>query len=115
MVLMLNIFGTMGWIGIIVFTIYWGIKAYKDIKGTLPSSKPSLVSVDPYTYASRLKEAYIIKFGYSDTSFEKEVDQHVRAMEVFEPGRTRRLNEDWLKRIAKFVEVPWNDLKRNYE
>jgi hypothetical protein len=110
LVLMLNIFGAMGWIGIIVFSIYWGRKAYKDLRGTLPSSKPSLVSVMPSTYATRLKAAYTIKFGYPDPSFEKEVDRHVKALEVFEQGRTRRISEEWLKRMAKFVEVPWYNI-----
>ncbi len=58
-------------------------------------------------FGNRLKEAYTAKFGYPNPGFEQEVDQHIRAMEALGHGYTKSLDEDWLKRMAKFVEVPW--------
>ena len=59
------------------------------------------------TFGNRLKEAYTAKFGYPNPAFEKEVDQHVLAMRALGKGDTKAVNEDWLRRMAKFVEVPW--------
>lgn len=61
-------------------------------------------------FGNRLKEAYIAKFGYANSSFDEEIDNHVRIMQTmgkgFEMG-TKEAAEDWLKRMAHMVEVPY--------
>lgn len=58
-------------------------------------------------FGNRMKEAYTAKFGYPNPGFNEEVDQHIKAMEVLGHGDTKHINEDWLKRMAKFVEIPY--------
>ncbi len=60
-------------------------------------------------FGNRLKIGYVAKFGYSNPAFNDEVDNHIRTMRVMvktEQG-TRKLAEDWLKRMAHMVEVPF--------
>jgi len=61
-------------------------------------------------YGERMKRAYRAKFGYDNKGFNEEVDQHILTMRTLDEGATRDINEDWLKRMAKFVEIKWKDL-----
>ncbi len=58
-------------------------------------------------YGNRLKTAYEAKFGYPNPEFNKMVDQHVKIMESMGKGYTKDMAEDWIKQMAKFVEVPF--------
>ena len=58
-------------------------------------------------FGNRLKAAYTAKFGGENIGFNQEVDQRINVMRSLGKGSTKSLAEDWLKRIAKFVEVPW--------
>jgi hypothetical protein len=58
-------------------------------------------------FGNRMKAAYTAKFGYENTGFNEEVDQHIAVMHTLGKGYTKSLNEDWLKRMAKFVEIPY--------
>jgi hypothetical protein len=39
--------------------------------------------------------------------FDEAVDQHVLAMKALGKGYTKGVNKEWMKRMAKFVEVPF--------
>lgn len=58
-------------------------------------------------FGSRLKEAYSVKFGGENSAFNDEVDMHIKGMKTLGRGYTRKIHKDWLKRMAKFVEIPW--------
>ena len=58
-------------------------------------------------FGNRLKVAYEAKFGYPNPEFNKEVDQHIKIMESMGKGYVKEIAEDWLKRMAKFVGVPF--------
>lgn len=66
-------------------------------------------------FGNRMKVAYEAKFGYINTGFNQEVDQHIKAMEVLGKGSTKTINEDWLKRMAKFVEIPYVIPEEEYQ
>ncbi len=93
-----NIGPVIGVVGIIFMflMIFAGSEVYKYIKYKKWRA-----------FGTRLKEAYTAKFGYPNPGFEQEVDQHIKAMEALGHGYTKSIDEDWLKRMAKFVEVPW--------
>ena len=57
------------------------------------------------TYAENLKKAYEAKFGYRNSEFDKEIDQHILAVENLNKGFTRTIHMEKLKRLEKFVEV----------
>jgi hypothetical protein len=59
------------------------------------------------SFGNRMKVAYEAKFGYSNSAFDKEVDQHVLAMKSLGKGYTKTVDKQWMKRMAKFVEVPF--------
>lgn len=59
------------------------------------------------SFGNRMKVAYEAKFGYSNSAFNKEVDQHVLAMRALGKGYTKDIDKAWMKRMAKFVEVPF--------
>jgi hypothetical protein len=59
-------------------------------------------------FGERLKVAYSAKFGDKNQAFNDEVDLHIRAMQAFSKGSTKRIDKDWLKRMAKFVDVNWS-------
>lgn len=59
-------------------------------------------------FGNRLKEAYVAKFGYSNSGFNEEVDTHILGMRTMGgKSPTKEMYEDWLKRMARFVEVPF--------
>ncbi len=61
-------------------------------------------------FGNRLKTAYTAKFGYPNPAFNDEVDQHIRVMRTMRKhteALTKELSEDWLKRAARMVEVPY--------
>ncbi len=58
-------------------------------------------------YGNRLKEAYSAKFGGENTAFNDEVDMRIKVMKTLGRGYTKKVHKDWLKRTAKFVEIPW--------
>ena len=59
-------------------------------------------------FGNRLKAGYVAKFGYSNSAFDEDVDMHISAMRALGKGTTKTINEEWIKRMAKFVEVPFN-------
>jgi len=58
-------------------------------------------------FGERMKVAYEAKFGFSSSDFNNQVDSHVKAMRALGKGYTKSVDMDWMKRMAKFVEVPW--------
>jgi len=58
-------------------------------------------------FGNRLKLAYTAKFGGENPAFNSEVDGHIKVLQALGKGYTKSQAEDWLKRMAKFVEVPW--------
>jgi hypothetical protein len=58
-------------------------------------------------FGNRMKAAYSSKFGGDNPAFSQEVDQHIKAMQALGKGTTKTINEEWLKRMAKFVEIPY--------
>jgi len=56
---------------------------------------------------NRMKVAYEAKFGYANEDFNSQVDSHVKAMRALGQGYTKSIDMEWMKRMAKFVEVPW--------
>lgn len=61
-------------------------------------------------YGKRMKRAYASKFGYDNSGFNQEVDTRIEIMRTQGKGTTRTLSQDWLKRNAQFVEIPWQDI-----
>jgi hypothetical protein len=59
------------------------------------------------SFGNRMKAAYAAKFGGDNPEFDKVVDQHVLAMKTQGKGYTKDIDEQWMKRMAKFVEVPF--------
>lgn len=58
-------------------------------------------------FGNRMKVAYTAKFGGENVEFNKEVDMHINAVRVLSGGATKKIDMDWLKRMAKFVEIPF--------
>ena len=58
-------------------------------------------------FGNRLKLAYAAKFGGENKAFNDEVDAHIKVMRVMSKGYTKSLDEDWLKRMSRFVEVEY--------
>lgn len=58
-------------------------------------------------FGNRLKVAYSAKFCGVNTAFTEEVDQLILAMESLGNGDTKKTQLGRLKRLAKFVEVPF--------
>jgi hypothetical protein len=58
-------------------------------------------------FGNRMKVAYTAKFGGENIEFNKEVDMHINAVKVLGNGFTKNIDIDWLKRMAKFVEIPF--------
>jgi hypothetical protein len=59
------------------------------------------------SFGERMKAAYAAKFGGENKEFNSEVDMHINAMKALGSGQTKSVNMDWLKRMAKFVEIPF--------
>jgi hypothetical protein len=59
------------------------------------------------SFGNRMKVAYSAKFGGRNSAFDLEVDQHVLAMKSLGKGYTKTIDKEWMKRMAKFVEVPF--------
>jgi len=58
-------------------------------------------------FGNRIKVAYSAKFCGENTAFTEEVDQLILAMESLGNGATKKTQLGRLKRLAKFVEVPF--------
>lgn len=58
-------------------------------------------------FGNRLKAAYSAKFGGDNKGFDDEVDEHIKAVKALGKGFTKSIDVDWLKRMAKFVEIPF--------
>lgn len=56
---------------------------------------------------NRMKVAYEAKFGFVSEEFNSQVDSHVKAMRALGKGYTKSIDMEWMRRMAKFVEVPW--------
>jgi hypothetical protein len=56
---------------------------------------------------NRMKVAYEAKFGFASADFNSQVDSHVKAMRALGKGYTKSIDMEWMRRMAKFVEVPW--------
>ena len=61
-------------------------------------------------YGKRLKLAYAAKFFGDNSGFDQEVDARIAIMRVMGNGDTKVLAEEWLKKMARFVEIPWKNL-----
>ena len=59
------------------------------------------------SFGNRMKVAYSAKFGGRNPAFDEAVDQHVLAMKSLGKGYTKTIDKQWMKRMAKFVEVPF--------
>jgi hypothetical protein len=59
------------------------------------------------SFGNRMKVAYSAKFGGRNPAFDEAVDQHVLAMKSLGKGYTKTIDKEWMKRMAKFVEVPF--------
>jgi UDP-N-acetylenolpyruvoylglucosamine reductase len=57
------------------------------------------------SYAESISKAYEAKFGYKNSEFDKEVSQHILAVESLKKGITRQIHLEKLHRIEKFVEL----------
>jgi len=60
-------------------------------------------------FGNRMKLAYTAKFGGENSGFNEEVDQHIAIMRALtkSSGTTKEIAEDWLKRMAQFVEIAY--------
>jgi|WetSurMetagenome_2_1015567.scaffolds.fasta_scaffold68395_5 hypothetical protein len=60
-------------------------------------------------FGNRMKAAYTAKFGGENKGFNDEVDKRIAVMKSlsFKEGMTKETTEDWLKRMAVFVEIPY--------
>jgi len=58
-------------------------------------------------FGNRMKVAYSAKFGGDNPGFDEEVDAHIKAVKALGKGFTKSVDMDWLKKMAKFVEIPF--------
>ena len=62
------------------------------------------------SFGRRMKRAYAAKFGGENSAFNTDLDYRIKVMRTQGDGHTWTLAEDWLRRMAKFVEIPWKDI-----
>lgn len=57
------------------------------------------------SFGIRLKVAYSAKYGGKNPAFNEEVDRHIATVKALGNGYTRAITMDWLKRVARMVEI----------
>jgi len=87
------------------------ISIFKYLTGEEDTGERRIVRIIRYkkwdAFGNRMKVAYSAKFGGKNPAFSEAVDQHITAVKVLGKGYTKDINIQWLKRTAKFVEIPW--------
>lgn len=94
-----------------ILTISVIMAVFKYFTGEEETGERRIVRIIRYkkwdAFGNRMKLAYSAKFGGKNPAFNNAVDQHILAVKVFGKGYTKDINIQWLKRMAKFVEIPW--------
>lgn len=94
---------------IVSITVILGVFRY--FAGEEETGERRIVRIIRYkkwdAFGNRMKVAYSAKFGGKNPAFNEAVDQHILAVKVLGKGYTKDINIQWLKRMAKFVEIPW--------
>jgi len=87
------------------------ISIFKYYVGEEDTGERRIVRIIRYkkwdAFGNRMKVAYSAKFGGKNPAFSEAVGQHITAVKVLGKGYTKDINIQWLKRTAKFVEIPW--------
>lgn len=68
-------------------------------------------------FGNRLKLAYTAKFGGENPQFNEAVDQHIQIVRTLSLGTetgTKKMAEEWLKRMAHMVEVKFSIPEEEY-
>lgn len=118
---LVNTLDTTGWnpaivsaVTIVVPVILTGsviIAVFNYLAGEEETGERRIVRIIRYkkwdAFGNRMKVAYSVKFGGKNPAFSEAVDQHILAVKVLGKGYTKDINIQWLKRMAKFVEIPW--------
>jgi hypothetical protein len=95
----------------IIISISVILGVFKYFAGEEDTGERRIVRIIRYkkwdAFGNRMKLAYSAKFGGKNPAFNNAVDQHILAVKVLGKGYTKNINMQWLKRMAKFVEIPW--------
>ena len=95
----------------VILSISVILGVFKYFAGEEDTGERRIVRIIRYkkwdSFGNRMKVAYSAKFGGENPAFNEAVDQHIKAVKVFGKGYSKERNIQWLKRMAKFVEIPW--------
>ncbi len=95
----------------IIFTVSVILSVFKYLGGEEETGERRIVRIIRYkrwdAFGNRMKLAYSAKFHGKNPAFNEAVDRHILAVKVLGKGYTKDINIQWLKRMAKFVEIPW--------